>query len=402
MQYDHILVRYGELALKGKNRTKFEQTLVRNIRFALQGNPGAKVKRTFGRTIIELNGEPLDEVMEPLRHVFGISSFSPAMQAPNEIEAIKETALQALLRHKGDTKTFKVNARRSYKPFPISSQDVNPMIGSHILKNTEDTSVDVHHPDVEINVEIREQGTYITCGRIEGAGGLPVGTAGSVMLMLSGGIDSPVAGYLSMKRGAELEAVHFHSPPYTNERARKKVEDLTKVLTTFGGPVKLHVVPFTELQKAIHSSIPSNYSMTIMRRMMLRITERIAADRGVLALANGESMGQVASQTLESMYTINEVTNMPILRPLVTMDKQEVVDISEKIGTYSISIRPYEDCCTIFLPSESVTKPKREKAARFENTMDFQSYIDAAVENTEVMTFGGESGETEKDMDSLL
>ncbi|MGY4689213.1 tRNA uracil 4-sulfurtransferase ThiI [Salibacterium sp. K-3] len=402
MEYDHILIRYGELALKGKNRAQFEHTLARNIRFAVSGSPRCKVKRTFGRTMIELNGENLEDVMEPLRHVFGISSFSPAMKASNDIEVIKETALQAFQQLDGAKKTFKVNARRSYKPFPISSQDVNHIIGGHVLKNTEGAAVDVHHPDVEINVEIREQGTYITCGRVDGPGGLPVGTAGKVMLMLSGGIDSPVAGYLSMKRGAELEAVHFHSPPYTNERARKKVEDLTKVLTTFGGPVTLHVVPFTELQKAIHSAIPSNYAMTVMRRMMLRITENIAAQREIKALANGESLGQVASQTLESMHTINEVTNMPILRPLVTMDKQEVIDISEKIGTYPISIQPYEDCCTIFLPSDSVTKPKREKAARFEKGLDFKPYIEEAVANTEILTFGGESGAAEKDMDSLL
>lgn len=402
MRYDHILVRYGELALKGKNRAQFEKKLEQNIRFAVSGAPNCKVKRTFGRIMIELHGEPPTTVMEPLRHVFGISSFSLAMKAANKEEEIKETALQAFLQQSGAKKTFKVNARRSYKPFPISSQEMNQRIGGYVLKNTDHVTVDVHHPDVEINVEIREQGTFITCGRIEGAGGLPVGTAGKVMLMLSGGIDSPVAGYLALKRGAELEAVHFHSPPYTNERARKKVEDLTSVLTTFGGPVTLHVVPFTELQKAIHANIPSNYAMTIMRRMMLRITERIAEKRGIKALANGESLGQVASQTLESMHTINEVTNMPILRPLVTMDKQEVIDISDKIGTYPISILPYEDCCTIFLPSDSVTKPRRDKAARFEQAFDFEPYMEEAVENTEMMTFGRETKQSEQHMDDLL
>ncbi len=402
MRYDHILVRYGELALKGKNRAQFEKKLEQNIRFAVSGAPNCKVKRTFGRIMIELHGEPPTTVMEPLRHVFGISSFSLAMKAANKEEEIKETALQAFLQQSGAKKTFKVNARRSYKPFPISSQEMNQRIGGYVLKNTDNVTVDVHHPDIEINVEIREQGTFITCGRIEGAGGLPVGTAGKVMLMLSGGIDSPVAGYLALKRGAELEAVHFHSPPYTNERARKKVEDLTSVLTAFGGPVTLHVVPFTELQKAIHANIPSNYAMTIMRRMMLRITERIAEKRGIKALANGESLGQVASQTLESMHTINEVTNMPILRPLVTMDKQEVIDISDKIGTYPISILPYEDCCTIFLPSDSVTKPRRDKAARFEQAFDFEPYMEEAVENTEMMTFGRETKQSEQHMDDLL
>ncbi|RSL34269.1 tRNA 4-thiouridine(8) synthase ThiI [Salibacterium salarium] len=402
MHYDHILVRYGELALKGKNRTEFENKLKRNIQYAIQDFSTAKVKKTYGRMMIELNNENPEKVMEPLKHVFGLSSFSLAMKSPNEIEQIKETALQAFLQHDGKKRTFKINARRAFKPFPISSQEANQIIGGHILSNTEDVTVDVHHPDIEVNVEIREQGTYVTCGRVEGSGGLPVGTAGKVMLMLSGGIDSPVAGYLAMKRGAEIEAVHFHSPPYTNERARKKVEDLTEMLTTFGGPVTLHVVPFTELQKAIHANIHSNYAMTIMRRMMLRITEQIAENQNIKALANGESLGQVASQTLESMHTINEVTNLPILRPLVTMDKQEVIEISEKIGTYPISILPYEDCCTIFLPTNSVTKPRRDKASRFEEAFEFQSYVEEAVANTETITFGSGQQKTNQDMDDLL
>ncbi|SDH31895.1 thiamine biosynthesis protein ThiI [Alteribacillus persepolensis] len=403
MKYDHILIRYGELALKGKNRKDFENKLKENIQFAIREHRTCKVKRTYGRMFIELHDENPNDVLEKLKHIFGISSFSLAMKTENDVEAIKEGALQAFLQREGNNRTFKVSARRSYKPFPIRSQDLNQHVGAHILRNTENVTVDVHNPDVEVVVEVREQGTYITCGRIDGAGGLPVGTAGKVALMLSGGIDSPVAGYLAMKRGAEIEAVHFHSPPYTNERARKKVEDLTNILTKFGGSIRLHIVPFTELQKAIHAHIPSSYSMTIMRRMMLRITERIAQKQDAKAVVNGESLGQVASQTLESMHTINEVTNIPILRPLVTMDKQEVVEVSEQIGTYDISVLPYEDCCTIFLPSDSVTKPRRDKAVRFEEAFDFEPYINEAVQYVETLTIGNEQeNKTEQKMNDLL
>ncbi|WP_054635131.1 tRNA uracil 4-sulfurtransferase ThiI [Thalassobacillus sp. C254] len=402
MIYDHILVRYGELALKGKNRTAFEKQLQRNIKYALTAHPTSKIKRTFGRMLIEIHDEDPKEMLEKLKHVFGISSFSLAIKTENEEEKIKRGGLQAFLNHSPKAATFKVSARRTYKPFPIPSQQLNPVVGAHILRNTEGVTVDVHNPDVEITVEVREQGTYISCGRIEGAGGLPVGTSGKVMLMLSGGIDSPVAGYMALKRGVDLEAVHFHSPPYTNERARKKVEDLTQILTKFGGKIKLHIVPFTDTQKAIHQHIPSSYAMTVMRRMMLRITAHIAENRGAKAIVNGESLGQVASQTLDSMYSINEVTNLPILRPLVTMDKQEVIQIAHQIDTYETSILPYEDCCTIFLPSDSKTKPNREKSNRFENRLDFQPFIEEAVQKVETVELGPASGKKENVIDDLL
>ncbi|MFB5663614.1 tRNA uracil 4-sulfurtransferase ThiI [Alteribacillus sp. HJP-4] len=401
IKYDHLLVRFGELALKGRNRNEFEKKLKENVRHALKEHPSVKIKRTYGRIMVELHGEQESPIIEKLKNVFGISSFSLAMKAENNEESIKETALQAFLQHEGKKSTFKIESRRAYKDFPISTRDLNPLIGTHILKNTENVTVDVHQPDVEVSVEVREQGTYISCGRVEGAGGLPVGTSAKVMLMLSGGIDSPVAGYLTMKRGATVEAVHFHSPPYTNERARKKVEDLANLLTAFGGPVRLHIVPFTNLQKAIHENIHSNYTMTIMRRMMLRITDRLTAERRAKAIVNGESLGQVASQTLESMHAINEVTTCPILRPLVTMDKLEVIDIAEKIGTYPISILPYDDCCTVFLPPESVTKPTREKASRFEKAFDFEPFIEEALQNIEMVTLDG-SNKNEKEMDDLL
>ncbi|PSL43626.1 thiamine biosynthesis protein ThiI [Salsuginibacillus halophilus] len=383
MKYDHILVRYGELALKGKNRKEFEKKVQSNMRNVIQDHPTAKVRRTHGRMMVEVHDEDPHMLIEKLRYVFGISSLSLALKVQSSYDEILNGALAAFQESGQEAETFKVDVRRAYKTFPMRSQELAPKIGAHILQHTENVTVDVHHPDVEVNVELREQGTYITCGRVEGLGGLPVGTSGRVLLMLSGGIDSPVAGYLSLKRGASLEAIHFHSPPYTNERAKQKVEDLASQLSVYGGKIRLHIVPFTDLQKAIHQHVPPHYAMTVMRRMMMRIAERLAEKREILALANGESLGQVASQTLESMHAINEVTNMPILRPLVTMDKQEVIEISQEIGTYETSVLPYEDCCTVFLPENSKTRPKRDKVSAVEEKFDFEPYIQAAVEGIE-------------------
>ncbi len=384
MTYNHILVRFGELALKGKNRTYFEKKLMQNIKLSLKEFPSIKVMRTFGRIIVQFDDVYRDQVIEKLKTVFGIHSFSLALVVDNDIEAIKRGALDVLKDH-ADAKTFKISAKRVNKSFPLTSDQLNHEIGAHVLRNRKPIKVDVRQPDVEIRIEVREKNTYITSGVYEGAGGLPVGTSGKVLLLLSGGIDSPVAGYLALKRGATLEAVHFHSPPYTNERAKQKVIDLAKTLTQYGANITLHLVPFTDLQKHIYENVPSPYQLTIMRRMMLRISAKIAERRNILALATGESLGQVSSQTLESMNTINEVTNLPILRPLVTMDKLEVIEIAKKIGTYETSILPYEDCCTIFLPPDSATKPKREQANEYERALDMEKYIEAAVENTEEM-----------------
>lgn len=383
MKYDQILIRYGELALKGKNRTHFERTLMDNMKQELKPFPNIKLNKTFGRMMIELNDTPPEDIIEVLKHIFGIHSFSLALKVDNDLDAIQKGALKALKDGHAGAKTFKVSARRAHKNFPIPSQQLNHLIGSYILTNTENITVNVHEPDVEIKVEVRETSTYITCGNIYGAGGLPVGTAGKVMLMLSGGIDSPVAGYLTLKRGVRIEAVHFHSPPFTNERAKEKVKDLTKILTKYGGNIRLHLVPFTELQTLIHEKVPDKYEMTIMRRMMLRICEKLAIKNNALAIATGESLGQVASQTLHSMNAINEVTNLPILRPLVTMDKLEVIAIAQNIGTYETSILPFEDCCTIFLPPQTKTRPRREKANQFEEKFDFTSHIEKAIETTE-------------------
>ncbi|WP_017726567.1 tRNA uracil 4-sulfurtransferase ThiI [Halalkalibacterium ligniniphilum] len=399
--YDHILVRYGELALKGKNRTSFEKRLVQNIKGTLKEFTLLRLRRTFGRIVIELNGQDHIPVVDKLKHIFGIHSFSLAVRVENDLEQMKQAALQVIQTNEKPVRTFKIQARRAYKDYPIDSQKLNHHIGGYVLSQTESIRVDVHNPDIEVKVEVRESGTYITSGQFEGAGGLPVGSSGKVLLMLSGGIDSPVAGYMTLKRGAELEVIHFHSPPFTNERAKQKVIDLAKTLTKFGGNIKLHLVPFTEIQQQIHKNIPTNYEMTIMRRMMLRISEELAKKTKALAIASGESLGQVASQTLHSMHTINEVTNYPIIRPLVTMDKLEVIEWAKKIGTYEISILPYEDCCTIFLPAESKTKPKREHANKFEQYIEIEQFIQKAVDETEVLTIEGGSN-SEQLVEELL
>lgn len=389
MNYDHILISHGELTLKGKNRKDFEQALLKNIKQQIKDvAPNVTYKNMYGKTILKLNGDDSEPIVERLKNVFGIQSIRLAHKVENDVNAIQRGALLAL-RHYAETnpvKTFKISAKRVDKKFPVESNKLNHYVGGYILKNTEKIKVDVHHPDLEIKIEVRHDGTYIQGGPIQGAGGLPVGTGGKALLMLSGGIDSPVAGYLTMKRGVRIEAVHFHSPPFTNERAKEKVITLTKILAKYCGDIRLHLVPFTEIQTAIHEKIPSNYSMTIMRRMMLRICERLAKETRALAIATGESIGQVASQTLESMHTINEVTNYPVIRPLVAMDKIEVINLAKKIGTYETSILPYEDCCTIFLPPKVKTKPRRKEANLYEQNFDYEPYIERALEQTQVMS----------------
>ncbi|MFP7493301.1 tRNA uracil 4-sulfurtransferase ThiI [Terribacillus saccharophilus] len=385
MQYDHILIRYGEMALKGKNRKHFTKQLEYNVKDQIKPFPKAKVERTRDRMYIHLHGENHEPIVEACRHIFGIHSFSLAIRTENEEQAIKEAALQLLLDNPAGT-TFKISCRRTNKRFPIDSQEMNQRIGAYVLQNSEGYPVNVRTPGVDIMVEIRERATYVTGQKIKGPGGLPAGSSGKTLLMLSGGIDSPVAGYLAMKRGVEIEAIHFHSPPYTNERAKQKVIDLAQSLSKFGAKVKIHVVPFTELQVKVHQEIPFGYSMTVMRRMMMRISERIAQKHGILSLATGESLGQVASQTMESMHTINEVTNYPVLRPLITMDKSDIIDISKQIDTYDISIRPYDDCCTVFVPEAPKTKPRLEKVHLYEGTIDFSAEFERAIEGTEIIT----------------
>ncbi|SIS51974.1 tRNA uracil 4-sulfurtransferase ThiI [Salimicrobium flavidum] len=395
MQFDHILIRFGEMALKGKNRKHFERQLLENVQYRLKHFKKVIVKKTRGRMYVLLNGEDPHKVMEACQQVFGIYSLSFAIHTENDLESLKEAVLSAVSVEE-NAKTFKISAKRADKSFPLNSKELNPALGGHILKNKDEMSVDVHHPDVELKVEIRHEGAYVTSKDYRGAGGLPIGSTGKSMIMLSGGIDSPVAGYLTMKRGVEIEAVHFHSPPYTSERAKQKVLDLTRELSKYGKRIKVHIVPFTEIQQKIHRDLPDSYGMTIMRRMMLRITERIAKREGALAITTGESLGQVASQTMESMNTINEVTNYPVIRPLATMDKLEIIDIAEKINTYDISIRPYEDCCTIFVPKEPKTKPNREKTVAIEQSVDFSEDIEKALASIETVQIDGENSSEEK------
>ncbi len=393
MSFDVILLRFGEWTLKGKNKSVFAKKLLENVKEKCKEFSSVRITQEHGRMFVELNGQPYEPVIEKLQEVFGLVGFSPAIRVKNDLEAIKKAAL-SIVRGEKNVQTFKVVSKRSNKKFPIRSLALNQQIGGHILANAQPIRVDVHQPDLSVYVEVRSTGTYVYGKDVPGLGGLPVGTSGKVLLLLSGGIDSPVAGYLSLKRGVELEAIHFHSYPYTSERAKQKVIDLAQILTRFGGKIRLHVVPFTEIQTEINKHCYESYSITIMRRMMLRIAEAIAQRRKALALVTGESLGQVASQTLESMNTINAVTHLPILRPLIGLDKQEIITISKKIGTYETSILPYEDCCTVFLPKAPKTKPEKEVASRLESRLDMDRLIKEAVEQTEMIEVKPESPET--------
>ncbi|MGG3466369.1 tRNA uracil 4-sulfurtransferase ThiI [Neobacillus pocheonensis] len=391
MNYDRILIRYGEISTKGRNRNKFIDKLKKSVRIALAPFPKVKIEASRDRMYVLLNGENGIEIIEKLKNIFGIQSYSPAIKIEKDVETLKQSSLELVKSQFKDGQTFKITAKRSDKTFELNTDGINQTIGAHLLKNIPGLKVDVKKPDINLRVEIRKEAIYLSSQTIQGAGGLPVGSSGKAMLMLSGGIDSPVAGYLSMKRGVEIEAVHFFSPPFTSERSKEKVIDLTKKLAGIFGSMTLHIVPFTDIQQAIREQVPENYSMTSMRRMMLRITDEIRKKQEGLAIITGESLGQVASQTLESMYAINEVTNTPILRPLISMDKTDIIKIAEEIDTLDISIRPFEDCCTIFVPSSPKTKPKREKVNQYESFFDFEPLIQEAVQEVETLKIKPES-----------
>ncbi len=390
--YTTFIVRMGgEIAIKGKNRPQFEKALLENMRLAVKGM-AVKIVRMGGRIEVHVEGADPQEVADRLTQVMGVSSISPVAEAELDMDRIKETALRVVqdaLAKRSTPVTFKVEARRANKLFPLESPQIMQEVGRYVLSQSgpDRLKVDVRNPELTLMVEVRESKAYVMCDVIDGPGGLPVGTAGRVMLLLSGGIDSPVAGWLAMKRGATVEAIHFHSFPFTSERAQEKVNDLAKILAKHGGRVRLHNVHFTEIQKEIRKHCPEEYSITIMRRFMMRIAEKLAHRRKALALVTGESLGQVASQTLESMNTINHVTNMPILRPLVAMDKRDIMDLAKKIGTYETSILPYEDCCTIFLPKNPKTRPKVHEALAAEEKLDIDALIEEALEKTESILF---------------
>jgi thiamine biosynthesis protein ThiI len=395
MGYDVILIRYGELALKGKNRSDFEARLLRNIRNKLKDFPDVKVKKTYGRMLVELNGQAYPPVVERLQEVFGVVGVSPAKRVPTELQALQQAAVALIREQPTRPATFKIAAKRSIKSFPHKSMELNHLIGGYVLKNVDGIKVDVHQPEITVHVEVRAEAAYVYGDDIPGPGGLPVGASGRVALLLSGGIDSPVAGYLALKRGAELQAIHFHSYPFTSERAKQKVIDLAQILTRYGGKIRLHVVPFTEIQTQIRQKCEESYSVTVMRRMMFRIAERIAHKEKALALVTGENLGQVASQTLESMYTINHVIRMPVLRPVVGMDKQEIMNIAKRIGTYETSILPYEDCCTVFLPKSPKTRPDLNATERTESNLDVERLVQEAVDATEVLDLSPDKREEE-------
>ncbi len=382
IKYDTVLIRYGELSTKGKNRKQFVTKLLNNIKNSMSDLDKLEYRQTYERIYIKLNDTDPKIVSDRLKEVFGISSFSLTQKVKSDIDVIVEASYKASLEEKG---TFKVIARRNDKSFPYISDQINRMVASKILKETEH-KVDVHNPDFKIYIEVFEDGTYITCNKIEGAHGYPTGINGKSLMLLSGGIDSPVAGYLMMKRGIACEAIHFAAPPYTSNLAREKVLSLASIISKYqGGKMKVHIVNFTSLQKAIYDNCHDAYAITIMRRMMVRIAEIIAKQNNCLAISTGESLGQVASQTLESVQCINEVTNFPIIRPVVTYDKEEIIDLAKKIGTFETSILPYEDCCTIFDPKNPVTKPTIHKAQELECRFDFQSYIQECIDNIETI-----------------
>lgn len=372
MLYQSFLIKYAEIGTKGKNRFLFEDALIKQIKHALRPVEGKFIiSKESGRIYMDAQGEyDYDEVIAALKRVFGIAWICPMFQIEKtDFEEIKkEVASYVDQVYEDKNFTFKVDAKRVDKKYPVSSEQMNRDLGEVILDTFPETKVDVHHPDVLLKVEVRKL-VNIYSVMIPGPGGMPVGTNGKAMLLLSGGIDSPVAGYMIAKRGVMIDAVYFHAPPYTSERAKQKVVDLAKLVSRYSGPINLHVVNFTDIQLYIYEQCPHEELTIIMRRYMMKIAESIAKETGSLALITGESIGQVASQTVQSLAATNEVCTMPVFRPVIGFDKQEIVDISEKIGTYETSILPYEDCCTIFVAKHPVTKPNVEVIRKSEENL---------------------------------
>lgn len=375
-----ILIKYGELTTKKGNRKFFVNTLYENLKNKLKGL-NVKVSRDISRMYVEFTDSELDKVMEKINQVFGIHAFQVAVKVDSDKDTIISNVLEIMKDKKG---TFKVETKRSDKKFPYISLEFSKMLGGAILKNNSNLLVDVHNPETIVNVEILERYTYIYTDIYYGLGGYPVGTQPRGMLMLSGGIDSPVAGYLAMKRGVKIDAVYFEAIPHTSLEARNKVIELSKKLAKYCDRINLHIVPFTQIQETIYKECNPEYCITIMRRMMYRIMERMANMHKGVVIINGESIGQVASQTLNSMRVINEVTNMPVIRPVACLDKLEIIDIANKIDTYDISILPFEDCCTVFVPKHPVINPNLMECLRNEEKFDYNTMIEETIAN--VMT----------------
>jgi thiamine biosynthesis protein ThiI len=391
LNYSEIMVRYGELSTKGKNRMKFIGRLAKNIREVLAEFPTISVKADRDRAHIFLNGAEYAPLAAKLTKVFGIQNFSPAIKVAKTMPEI-EAAVAALVQEIYlEGKTFKISAKRSDHEFELDSTALNRELGHTVITTIPHAKAQMKKPDIDLRVEIRPDAAYLSYETIKGAGGLPVGTAGKGMLMLSGGIDSPVAGYLALKRGLEIEAVHFASPPYTSPGALQKAKDLAGKLTVFGGDIQFIDVPFTEIQEEIKEKVPMPYLMTVTRRLMMRVVDEIRARRNGQVIINGESLGQVASQTLGSMVAINAVTTTPVIRPVVTMDKLEIIELAEKIDTFNLSIQPFEDCCTIFAPPQPKTNPKLENAEKFEARLAIDELVQRAVDGIKVSQISGDT-----------
>ncbi|MDO4581845.1 MAG: tRNA uracil 4-sulfurtransferase ThiI [Bacillota bacterium] len=384
-----ILIRYGELGLKGKNRHLFIGRLTHNIRYALRDIAGANVYSTWGRIWAEVEAADAGLALARLQQVFGVYSLSPVMRTEPEVPALAEAAQAMLEQGLPVGGSFKIETRRSDKSFPLTSPEISRAVANLLFERIDTTryDADMHDPDLRIDIEVRGEGAYVYGHTLKGAGGLPVGCGGRALLLLSGGIDSPVAGMLAMKRGVVIEAIHYHSFPFTGEKAKEKVYELCRLLSArMGAPLQLHMVYFTEIQKQIYANCREEYGITLMRRFMYRIAERVAKQRDCLALYTGESVGQVASQTLESIACINDVISIPVMRPLVGMDKEEIMERARAFGSYDISILPYEDCCTVFLPKYPKIKPRREEAEKLERALNIEQLLDEALAKSEILT----------------
>lgn len=373
-----IMIKYGELTTKKSNRKLFINALYNNILNKLEGME-VNIRKDISRMYIEFNDSDLDNILKKVNHVFGIHAYLVAYKIESDIKQISNTILNILPRL--DFKTFKVETKRSDKNFPILSTELSKKIGGLILKSKPNIKVDVHNPEITFHIEIRNDYTYIYLNEFPGIGGYPVGTLGKGLLMLSGGIDSPVSGYLALKRGIKIDAVYFEAIPHTSLEARQKVIDLAYKLLEYSNSMNLYVVPFTKIQEAIYKNVDSTYTITIMRRMMYRIMEKLVKKYKAQVIVNGESVGQVASQTLTSMSVINNVTNLPVIRPVACLDKLEIIDISKKIDTYDISILPYEDCCTVFVPKHPIINPVLEKCIEMEKIFDYETMIDETIKD---------------------
>lgn len=377
-----ILIRYGELSTKGRNKKMFTQKLASNIKKALVDFPQVKVIPDYDFMYLDLHEAPEEAVIEKVKPIFGIQSISPVYIVEKDMEVAKKVVLDLLSQEDLEGKTFKIMTKRSDHTFEMDTNQINLFLGDAVLEAFPDIKVQLKQPDITVRIDVRREHLMVSLKTIPGAGGLPVGTSGRVMLMLSGGIDSPVAGYLAMKRGMEIQCVHFASPPYTSPQALEKTKLLAAKIARFGGSIQFLTVPFSRIQEEIKKSVPEAYLMTIMRRFMLRITDELRKNAKALAIANGESVGQVASQTLESMLAINDVTNTPIIRPVATMDKLDIIKVAEEIDTFELSIQPFEDCCTVFAPPSPKTKPKLDKARQYEARLDVEGLIKEAVDGT--------------------